>query len=187
MGLLRRFTFWGVIGYIFLGIFMIITLPFRILAWLGDKLHGVSSDQEPFLDCDVEKSYNRETDELTFTLNYRSFSHLIGILKQTSGYIPGQSGGADTDGDCWGHEHIEFAGEQFQIDVCGREFHLMNCRMISAPIEVWVRAVDLWEEILEERRDRIIILDKFQEGWCSEDSNGRLRINYRSNWRPSTS
>lgn len=198
---MRKIAEWFVFGFLFLlslFILMLVILPIVIIGVLlflpyklvkfftaGKKAKGVS---EP-IDDEVENApivinayYDDRTEVLSVNMSNKPFQEFLQFLKNhlvsPNGQYQRSLRKRYTPDDVGYHLHFCLGTEEVIFGIGDGLFELDGGDKIWAAKEVWQKAITAWEDVLEQQAERYIVLDKYQDQWCKDDSIGRFQIHY---------
>ena len=187
------FAFW--LAVLLVPVFLIMTFIVLIIIgvqWLffrpKSKLDKQNMEVYKEENIKVTSDYNDETQTLVFVMNYDAFIKFLlqmnRLIEERSNYkMYGFPYRKFNDSDAGYHIHSDFIfpdlDYELTIGISNNElFKLDKGDSIWASSSTWKKAVNLWWEVVKERRPKAIVLDNSLTEWCTPDSTGRFILMY---------
>lgn len=184
-----------------------VKLVFNLLAFFSEQEDEESGSREsPFtqhedgrltyssLTMEIEAMYHAEVAWLELKMNHGAFARFVQAIANiyptrssmsNAPQMVALNGRTNVDQEGYHlHSELFFPELPFEITIgTGKgSFMIEAGDWIIASPQTWRKAIKLWREILQERDSRIIVLDRFQDGWCEPDCKGRFSIEYEQHF-----
>ena len=198
-GLSDRLKVRGIIGC-----FYLVAAPIFLVVWVVGLLFGSKEDedsdvQEPevegwsvFSEEGLQIACKRdECGEFTLRMNTPAFRAFVASL---TAIYPIDEG--DFEGPCMGtlkgqvavektgyHAHSEFFFPQLPVELtvgtAPGQVEVHGGETLYASKESWNEVLSAWSALAEKGHEALIVLDRWQEAWCTPASEGRFVLELR--------